>query len=308
MIDPREQLRNINPDKSAYQRPVEPKQEKQKEPEMKRDEIQNQEEPKSYLNKEMNNNQKYFTKEQVDKLSNMPIDILQSLEGDPARWQYIESLTALNKIKDLSVLGIKQRRFVPGGSNIGALMMRKDDGSQVIDRFVSFTFFRDTKNRIAWAIFLSPKPRAKLLTKFPLIGNWSMFYNRTERIFNTEIAIPSVFGYLSAFDAGTLEQTPLTNDKNIIPLYHKLDREMNQTIQGLILANTEAERLKKRGTFWEKYGVNIMMFLAIIILAIAIYQNASNLAGLKTSITTLGSQVGSLSNLLPKAIGGLPTS
>lgn len=307
MDDIREQLKNAMPDKS-YTKPQEPVQAPAEQQQVPVDPYKKPDESQSYLKSTIAEKQKYFTKEQVEKLSNLPKPVLLALEEDPKRWQYVESLSALNKIKDLSVLGIKQRRFVPGGSNIAVLMMRKDDGSQVIDRFAPFTFFRDQKNRIAWAIFMSAKPKTKLLTKIPIIGSWGMWYNRTERIFNTEVAIPSVMGYLSAFDAGTLEQTPLTNDKNLIPLFHKLDRELNQTIQGLILANTEAERLKKRGTFWEKYGVNIMMFLAILVLAIAIYQNASNIAGLKTSLGTLGTQISSLSNILPKAIGGLPSS
>ena len=49
-----------------------------------------------------------------------------------------------------------------------------------------------------------------------------------------------------------------------------------------------------------------MMFIAIIFLAIAIMQEASNIAGLKTSVTALGSQVTNLGGLLPKLTAGLP--
>jgi hypothetical protein len=244
--------------------------------------------------------------EQIETLSKIPQEVLDALRDNPTNWKYIDSQVALSKIKTNTVKLSKQGRFLVSGGNIAAMMIRKDDGTQVIDRFQQFAFVRDPKNRVAMAIFKSCKHNK--IARIPIIGQWSIWYEPIERLFNTEIAIPSLTGWLSAFDAGTLEQTPLTNDKNLVPLYHKLDRELNQTIQGLVLANTEADRLKKRGTFWEKYGVNIMLFIAIIILALAIYQNASNIAGLNTHITALGTQISNLGGLLPKITGGLPAT
>jgi hypothetical protein len=95
-----------------------------------------------------------------------------------------------------------------------------------------------------------------------------------------------------------------------VAAFHKLDKEINSTTQGLILANTEAERIKKRGSFMEKYGTQLLMFMAIIILAIAIFQESSNIAGLKIDISQLGGAVTNLSGLLPKigASTGLPAT
>jgi hypothetical protein len=220
----------------------------------------------------------------------------QMEKSEPAWKERVqESKIALSKVKPRTIPFAKAKRFVPQAKSIAVLMLRKEDGSQIVDGLVGFTFLRDQQNKLAWSIFKKWKPR---LYRVPVLRNW--FTDKVRRLYNIELAIPFGAGWFSAHDASTFEQIPFTQNKDLVSLFHKLDRELTGTTQGLVIANTEAERIKNKGSWIEKYGTQILLFIAMVLLAIALIQLGSDISGLKVQIAQIGS---SISNLPGSIVG-----
>ena len=220
----------------------------------------------------------------------------EEVKKQPSKDAIEDSRTALNKIKRDSIAFSKQTRFVQSVAGFTAVMvMRREDGTQIVESLRPYSFIRDQQNNIAWSVFKKPKKR---------LGKFVITSEKIERIFNAELAMPTINGYLSCHDAGSFAQIPFTQNKDLVSLFHKLDAQINQTNQAMIMVNSESARKKQKGTFWERYASSIMLTLCMIMLAIALLELGSDISGFGNQISNLAGILGNLpTGAISKVVG-----
>jgi hypothetical protein len=194
---------------------------------------------------------------------------------------------------------------VSKGNNIAALVYIQD-GVRIIDRFETFRVVRNPDLLLGWAIFKLPKGYVDTGDNLDPIGQ--MFKRKKiQRLFNPKLAeFIGGRGWLAYFDATNYQQIPPTQDKDMINLVQKMNAELEATMQGLIVANTESERKKKKESWLAKYGVQIMMIITIFILGLAIFQLGGDIAKLQTGVASLQGALNkfNIANATIKAVTG----
>lgn len=217
----------------------------------------------------------------------------------PTKEEIQDSYDAMSKLKPGSIAFNKQTRFVANVAGFtGVMVMRREDGTQIVESLKPYTFIRDQQNNIAWTVFKKPKKT---------LGRFVLTHEKIQRVFNPELAMPTINGYLSCHDAGSFSQIPFTQNRDLVSLFHKLDAQINQTSQTMIMINTEAARKKQKGTFWEKYATGIMLTLCMIMLAIALLELGSDISGFGSQINQLAGILNSLpTGVISKAVGSTP--